>query len=46
MKMFDHLPTNLIVAIKYEVLCDVEIVMGLMCVLPMLKVVQSLNKFA
>jgi hypothetical protein len=30
----------------YKLLCDVEIVMGLTCVLPMLEVVQSLNKFA
>jgi hypothetical protein len=29
----------------YELLCDVEIVMGLTCVLLMLEVVQSLSKF-
>jgi hypothetical protein len=46
MKMFDHLLTNLIVSINYELLCNVEIVMGLMCVLAMLKAMQSLNKFA
>jgi len=28
----------------YELLCDVEIVMGLTCMLPMLEIVQSLNK--
>jgi hypothetical protein len=38
MKMFDNLPTNLIVAINYE-----QYVMGLMCVLPMLGGVQSLS---
>jgi hypothetical protein len=46
MKMFDHLLTNLIVSINYELLCNVEIVMGLMCVLAMLKAMQSLNKLA
>jgi hypothetical protein len=46
MKMFDHLLTNLIATINYELLSDVEIVMGLTCVLLMLKAVQSLNKFA
>lgn len=30
---------------NYELLCDVEIVMGLTCVLLMLEAVQSLNKF-
>jgi hypothetical protein len=44
--MFDRFFINLIAAINYELLCDVEIVMGLMCVLSMLKEVQSLNKFA
>lgn len=29
---------------NYELLCDVGIVMGLTCVLPMLEVVHSLNK--
>ncbi len=46
MKMFDHLLTNLTVVVNYELLCDMEIVMGLMCVLPMLKALQRLNKFA
>jgi hypothetical protein len=46
MKMFEDLLTNPIVATNYELLCDVEIVMGLTCVLPMLEVVQSLNKLA
>ncbi len=39
MKMFEDLPTNLVVAINYELFCDVEIVMGLTCVLPMLEIV-------
>jgi hypothetical protein len=39
MKMFEDLLTNPIVATNYELLCDVEIVMGLTCVLPMLEVV-------
>jgi hypothetical protein len=30
---------------NYEVLCDVKIIMGLTCMLPMLEVVQSLGKF-
>jgi hypothetical protein len=29
---------------NYELLCDVETVMGLTCVLPMLEAMQSLNK--
>ncbi len=29
---------------NFELLCDVEIVIGLMCVLPMLEVMHSLNK--
>ncbi len=29
---------------NYELLCNVEIVMGLTCVLPMLEVIQSMSK--
>jgi hypothetical protein len=35
---------NLVVVTNYELLCDVKIVMGLMCVFAMLEVVQSLSK--
>jgi hypothetical protein len=31
---------------KYEFLCDVEIIMGLTCVLIMLEAMQSLRKYA
>jgi hypothetical protein len=31
---------------KYELLCDVEMFLGLACVLPLLEVVQCLTKFA
>jgi hypothetical protein len=31
MKIFEDLPTNLVAATNYELLCDVEIVMGLTC---------------
>jgi hypothetical protein len=46
MEMSKNLPTNPIVATNYELLCDVETMIGLTCVLPMLEVVQSLNKLA
>jgi hypothetical protein len=46
MKMSKDLLTNLVVATNYESLCDVETMMGLTCVLPMLEAVQSLNKLA
>jgi hypothetical protein len=39
MKMFEDLLTNPIVATNYELLCDVETIMRLTCVLPMLEVV-------
>jgi hypothetical protein len=44
MKMFKDLPINHVVATNYELFCDVETMMGLTCVLPLLEVVQSLNK--
>jgi hypothetical protein len=37
MNMHNDLPINLVVAINYELLCDVEIIMGLMCMMPMLE---------
>jgi hypothetical protein len=37
---------NEYVATNYEMLCDIEIVLGLTCLLPMLEVVQGLNKYA
>jgi hypothetical protein len=37
--------TNPIVVINYELLCDVEIMMGLIFVLPLLNVTQNLDKF-
>jgi hypothetical protein len=46
MKMSKGLPTNLVIAINYELLCDVERMMGLTYVLPMLEIVQNLSKLA
>ncbi len=46
MKMSKDLPTNHVVTINYELRCDVETMMGLTCVLPMLEIVQNLNKLA
>ncbi len=43
-KMYEDLPTNHVVTNNYELLCDVETIMRLTCVLPMLEVVQNLNK--
>ncbi len=45
MEMSEDLPINHVVATNYELLCDVETMMGLTCVLPMLEVIQNLNKF-
>jgi hypothetical protein len=45
-KMCDDATSNATININYELLCDVETIMGLTCVLPMLEVVQSLSKFA
>jgi hypothetical protein len=36
--MSDNVSNNAIANTNYEVLCDVETIMGLMCVLPMLEV--------
>jgi hypothetical protein len=46
MNMSNDLPINLVVSTNYELLCDVETIMGLMCMLPMLEVMQSLSKLA
>jgi hypothetical protein len=43
-KMSDDATNNATISSNYELLCDVEIVMGLMCVLLMLEVVHNLNK--
>jgi hypothetical protein len=43
-KMRDDSTSNIDARNNYELLCDVEIVMGLTCVLLMLEAVQSLNK--
>ncbi len=42
--MSDDVANNAIVNTNYELLCDVETIMGLTCVLPMLEVVQSLSQ--
>ncbi len=43
-KMSEYLPTNHVATTNYELFCDVETIMGLTCVLPMLEVVQNLSK--
>jgi hypothetical protein len=42
--MNDDANSKTVANTNYELLCDVEIVMGLTCVLPTLEVMQSLNK--
>jgi len=44
-KMTDFVASNEAANTNYELLCDVETVMGLTYVLPMLEVVQNLSKF-
>jgi predicted glycosyltransferase involved in capsule biosynthesis len=44
--MSEDLPTNHVATTNYELFCDVETMMRLTCVLPMLEAVQSLNKLA
>jgi hypothetical protein len=46
MNVFNDLAINIIVITNYEHLCDVEIVIGLPCVMSMLEGIQSLNKLA
>jgi len=38
-KMSEYLPTNHVATTNYALFCDVETIMGLTCVLPMLEVV-------
>jgi hypothetical protein len=45
-KMGDDMAENAFAKNNYELLCDCNIVLGLICVLPMLEVVQSLSKLA
>ncbi len=45
-KMSDDVVNNAIVNTNHELLCDVETIMGLTCVLLMLEVVQNLSKLA
>jgi hypothetical protein len=45
-KMSDDAASNAATNINYELLCDVEIVMGLTFVLPMLEAMQYLSKLA
>jgi hypothetical protein len=42
--MSDDAINNATISTNYELLCDVEIIMGLTCVLFMLEVVHNLNK--
>ncbi len=44
MKMSKDLPTNDVATNNYELFCDVDKMMGLTCMLPMLEAVQNLNK--
>ncbi len=44
--MNDNVAKVFSVRTYYELLCKVEIVMGLTCVLPMLETIQSLSKLA
>ncbi len=46
MKMSKDILINLIATTNYELFCDVETMMGPICVLPMLEAMQSLNKLA
>jgi hypothetical protein len=44
-KMAKNVVVNEYAAINYELLCDIEIVLGLACLLPMLEAMQGLNKY-
>jgi hypothetical protein len=44
--MSDDVANNVVANTNYELLCDVETIMGLTCVLPMLETMQSLSKLA
>ncbi len=45
-KMSDDVANNAVTNTNYELLCDVETIMGLTCVLLMLEAMQNLNKLA
>jgi hypothetical protein len=45
-KMSDNVVSNAIANTNYELLCHVETIMELMCVLHMLETMQSLSKLA
>jgi hypothetical protein len=45
-KMVQEFDTNDNAKVNYEFLCDADTVLGLNCVIPMLEVVQGLNKYA
>jgi hypothetical protein len=45
-KMSDDVVSNAVVNTNFELLCDVETIMGLTCVLLKLEIMQSLNKLA
>jgi hypothetical protein len=43
--MAENSTITAIAEVNYELLCDVETLFGLVCVLPLLKVAQGLSKF-
>jgi hypothetical protein len=45
-RMVEDAIINEFVVANYELLCDIEILMGLTCLLPMLEALQGLNKYA
>jgi hypothetical protein len=44
--MFDEQVSHDIIKVGLELLCDVEMFLGLTCIIPMMELVQSLSKFA
>jgi hypothetical protein len=44
-KLAEDTTTNEFVIVNYELLCDIETVMGLTCLLPMLEALQGLSKY-
>ncbi len=45
-QMFDEQTSHDIATTSLELLCDVEMFLGLTCIIPMLEFVQGLSKFA
>jgi hypothetical protein len=45
-KMIEDNATNAIAKLNHQLLCDVETLLGLSCVLPLLEIVVGLSKFA